>query len=228
MWAETLSSVLKSENAVISQALITHWHHDHIGGYSQLLQLCPQAEIYENNPPADRKPINDGQVFKAEGATLRAFFCPGHTTNHMAFVLEEEDAMFTGDNVLGHGTAVFEDLSTYLTSLNRMKSQFDRRAYPGHGAVIEDGPAKIQEYIDHRNQREREVLQTLKEGGKAMTPMEIVRVVYKGYPENLYEAAARGVLQILEKLEGEGKVEREGKERWKPINKPVLGWIHEA
>ena len=140
----------------------------------------------------------------------------------MAFILEEEDAMFTGDNVLGHGTAVFEDLSTYLASLGRMKLQFHGRAYPGHGAVIDDGPAKIQEYIDHRNEREQEVLQTLKEGGKAMTPMEIVRVVYKDYPESLYEAAAKGVLQILEKLEGEGKVKREAGERWKIAEKSTL------
>lgn len=63
---------------------------------------------------------------------MRAFHCPGHTTDHMAFVLEEENAMFTGDNVLGHGTAVFEDLAVYLDSLSRMREQFHGRAYPGH------------------------------------------------------------------------------------------------
>ena len=140
----------------------------------------------------------------------------------MAFVLEEEDAMFTGDNVLGHGTAVFEDLATYLTSLARMKPQFKGRAYPGHGDVIQNGPAKIQEYIDHRMEREQQVLVTLSEGNRAMTPMEIVRIIYKDYPEGLYEPAAKGVLQILKKLEGEGKVVKVGAEKWKVVKKATL------
>lgn len=63
---------------------------------------------------------------------MRAFHCPGHTADHMVFVLEEESAMFTGDNVLGHGTAVFENLTVYLDSLSRMREQFRGRAYPGH------------------------------------------------------------------------------------------------
>lgn len=125
----------------------------------------------------------------------------------MAFVLEEESAMFTADNVLGQGTAVFEDLATYMKSLDSMAKQFTGRAYPGHGPVIDDGPAKIEEYIKHRRQREKQVLDVLakdKEGG--WTAMDIVKVIYKDYPENLWEPAERGVLQILEKLRGEGKV----------------------
>lgn len=134
----------------------------------------------------------------------------------MAFILEEENAMFTGDNVLGHGTAVFEDLATYLQSLEQMRQQFSGRAYPGHGDVIEDGKAKIDEYIAHRRQREKEVLNVLAEAGaEGKTPMEIVKIVYRGYPENLFEAAAKGVLQILQKLRGEGKVRcKEDGERW--------------
>ena len=221
-WPQAISRVLNSEKANISQALITHWHHDHVGGCNQLVQLCPQASLYENNPPDTRQPISDGQIFKTEGATLRAFHCPGHTTNHIAFILEEEDAMFTGDNVLGHGTAVFEDLATYLTSLGRMKAQFKGRAYPGHGDLIQDGPAKVQEYIDHRMEREQQVLQTLRDESRAMTPMDIVKIIYKDYPEGLYEPAAKGVLQILRKLEGEGKVAREGKEKWKIVEKAAL------
>ena len=87
---------------------------------------------------------------------------PGHTVDHIAFILEEEDAMFTGDNVLGHGTAVFEDLAIYLNSLNQMRDQFNGRAYPGHGEFIADGKQRIVEYIEHRKQREEEVLQALK------------------------------------------------------------------
>ena len=125
----------------------------------------------------------------------------------MAFVVEEEDAMFTADNVLGQGTAVFEDLSAYMKSLDTMSKQFKGRAYPGHGPVIADGPGKIAEYIMHRKQREQQVLNVLagNKGGE-MGSMDIVKIIYKDYPENLWEPAERGIRQILDKLKQEGKV----------------------
>ena len=130
--------------------------------------------------------------------------------------------MFTGDNVLGHGTAVFEDLATYLSSLHSMKSQFAGRAYPGHGPVIEDGRARIEEYMKHRAQREDEVLGVLRGEEEAKTAREVVKVVYRDVPENLHEPAERGVVQVLRKLEGEGKVAREGDERWRVAGKAAL------
>ena len=189
-----------------------------------LLTLCPDVKVYKNQPTQAQADIRNGQKFTTEGATLRAFHCPGHTTDHLAFILEEENAMFTGDNVLGHGTAVFEDLATYLTSLEAMHDQFQGRAYPGHGAVIEDGNAKIKEYIAHRQQREAEVLKVLKDAAPASrSPMGIVKVVYRDYPENLWEPAAKGVLQILEKLKGEGKVgEVEEGGKWRLAGKATL------
>ena len=156
--------------------------------------------------------IVDGQTFKTEGATLRAFHSPGHAVDHMALVLEEENAMFTGDNVLGHGTAVFEDLATYIDSLERMQHQFTGRGYPAHGAVLEDGRAKIRDYISHRRKREDEILDVLKQkpqdGSESWSSMGVVKVVYKAYPENLHAPAEGGVLQVLRKLEGEGRVEK--------------------
>ncbi|KAL9098424.1 MAG: hypothetical protein Q9163_005911 [Psora crenata] len=223
-WPCALSSVLKSEGAVVSHVLLTHWHPDHVGGVFQLLSLSPKAKVYENEPPEGVEEISHGQMFETVGATLRAFHCPGHTINHMAFVLEEEDAMFTGDNVLGHGTAVFEDLATYVQSLGKMREQFTGRAYPAHGAVIEDGPEKIAEYIEHRKEREEQVLHTVKDvcrdGGA--TPMEIVKIIYQGYPEDVHEHAAMGVLQILKKLEGEDKISHIGEDRWGIITKATL------
>jgi ribonuclease/clavin/mitogillin len=198
--------------------LLSHWHHDHIQGVPDLLAHSPNTKVYKNEPGDDWLPISDGQKFETEGATLRAFYCPGHTTDHMAFVLEEEDAMFTADNVLGQGTAVFEDLATYMKSLDNMREQFKGRAYPGHGPVIEDGPAKILEYIKHRKQREKQVLDVLKEG--EMGSMDIVKVIYKDYPESLWAPAERGILQILEKLKMEGKVG--GAETWSISGKPSL------
>ncbi|KAL2045494.1 hypothetical protein N7G274_001922 [Stereocaulon virgatum] len=221
-WPPLLSSVLSSESTTVSHAIVTHRHQDHVGGIKDLLSLCPNAVIHKHNPISGQKTINDGQIFETEGASLRAFHCPGHTTDHMALVLEEENAMFTGDNVLGHGTAVFEDLATYLDSLAQMRNQFGGRAYPGHGEVIEDGRGRITEYISHRKQREDELLHALRKTGNEATPLELVKVVYEDVSESLHEAAANGSLQVLQKLEGEGKVVLNGNGKWQISGKATL------
>lgn len=180
--------------------------------------------------------IKPGQTFSVPGAHLTAIFTPGHTSDHMSFFLREENALFTGDNVLGHGTAVFENLSEYMESLERMQGVFvghshddddgkrkrkgTQRAYPSHGEVVEDGPGKIREYIAHRRQREMEVLEVLgRRKGEAAAKEEgipggdgwweswdMVKVVYAAYPEEYWGPAEGSLKQVLKKLERDGKV----------------------
>jgi endoribonuclease LACTB2 len=152
----------------------------------------------------------------------------------MALILEEEDAMFTGDNVLGQGTTVFEDLSTYLNSLEKMKGMFSGRAYPGHGPVIDDGRTKIMEYIQHRQQREQQVIEVLSsprpsdEGSEEndlgdWDSMEIVKIIYKDVPESLYIPAHGGVMQVLRKLQQEDKVATDSStKRWRINSRAAL------
>ncbi|KAK4228185.1 hypothetical protein QBC38DRAFT_454564 [Podospora fimiseda] len=242
-WISSLKTLLRSENATLKQALITHWHGDHTGGIPSLLNAFPNTPIYknsaQNHPSYDSSqykflPITDGQIFRVdEGITLRAVHTPGHTTDHICFLWEEQDALFTGDNVLGHGTAVFEDLSSYLTSLNKMKGLFGGMAYPGHGLEVRDGKSKIEEYLRHRQLREDQVVQRLmrgsqnqqevnvKGGEKSWTLMELVRSIYQDVADTLHPAAAGGLLQILMKLEREGRVvvvQGEEEERWRLVN----------
>jgi ribonuclease/clavin/mitogillin len=234
-WIASLKDTLQKENAIVGQAVITHWHHDHVGGIQHLLELSPSTVIYKNQPSDGQQDIEDGQQFEVEGASLHTVHSPGHTQDHMALVLENEDAMFTGDNVLGHGTAVFEDLYTYIKSLNKMKDAFKGRAYPGHGSVIDDGPSKIAEYIKHRQMREDQVIQVLKsarvvEGADAgptdideWTSMDIVKIIYKDVPESLHLAANGGITQILLKLEEEDKVvQNQNTGRWRLKNRATL------
>ncbi|KAJ5971889.1 uncharacterized protein N7479_001807 [Penicillium vulpinum] len=219
-WAANLQTVLSEEKATVHQALLTHWHPDHVNGLPDLLKLCPQAQIFKHQPESTQTDIQEGQVFSVEGATLTATHTPGHTVDHMVFMLEEENAMFTGDNVLGHGTAVFEDLKIYLNSLHRMRDRVSSgRGYPGHGAVIDNAGARITEYIKHRQQREDEVLRVLRFGGLAVadgepsperkqvwwTPIELVKCIYRDVPESLHLPASRGVLLVLLKLQDEGR-----------------------
>ena len=227
-WAAAVKRVLEEEQASIRDAIITHWHHDHQGGIKHLLEIAPTTRVYKNQPEQGQLDISDGQKFEAGGVTLTAVHTPGHTVDHIVLVFHEEDALFTGDNVLGQGTAVFEDLGQYLASLERMRGLFKGRAYPGHGPSLDDGPGKIVEYINHRRQREDQIVQTLRSanhpdaaGYDGWTPMELVRVIYKDVPENLHQAAAGGVIQILRKLEKESKVLTEG-DRWRLVDRSPL------
>lgn len=229
-WIAALRRTLDEENASVGSVLLTHWHMDHIQGVPDLLEHSPGTTIYKCNPHDGWLAIENGQTFTVEGATLTAVHTPGHTTDHMAFILREEDALFTGDNVLGQGTAVFEDLATYLRSLDTMGTLVSGRGYPGHGPILPDVTAKISEYISHRHQRENQVLQTLSSpkapeaspeslpagpGDDAWTPMELVKVIYRGYPEGLHAPAAGGVQQILRKLEAEERIVLEDGDRWR-------------
>jgi ribonuclease/clavin/mitogillin len=142
--------------------------------------------------------------------TLQVLHCPGHTTDSVSLLFPADRALFTGDTVLGQGTAVFEDLSDYIESLQRMLDARDKydMLYPGHGPVVRDGPQTIRMYIDHRLEREAQVLATLRTGppNGAWTTWTIVLKVYEGYPDSLMEAATRGIQLHMKKLEKEGMV----------------------
>lgn len=228
-WITSLKSTLAEEKATVEMVLISHWHHDHTGGIADLLSEVPGAAIYKYDPELGQSGISNGQKFKVDGVTLTAMHTPGHTKDHIVFVMAEEDAMFTADNVLGHGTAVFEDMSDYLRSLHQMRKMFTGRAYPGHGPVVQDGPSKITEYIEHRQQRVDQVLQTLRTDNTTDTTctmwsaMDLVKVIYSDIPTTLYPAACQGVVQILEKLTRDGMVVQHGRDRWQvKRGKPTL------
>jgi len=201
----------------IQEIVLTHGHLDHNGGVAQVVdRFGPQRvsklpwPAFDGASPVALTPIGDGDVIRTEGATLRAVHTPGHAPDHLCFVLEEERALFSGDNVLGVGTTVIPsdsgDLLDYMRSLERLLALAPARIYPAHGPVIADGPAKLREYIAHRNQRERQILAALAEGDAPIAG--IVKRVYTDVPEVLHRAAAQSVASHLRKLEREGRVRR--------------------
>jgi len=217
IWLDWINEVLADEDIVVKTCLLTHWHHDHTGGIADLRKVSPDTVFCKNSPDEGQEDIEDGQEFSVEGATVKAVFTPGHAYDHMCFVLKEENALFTGDNVLGHGTTVFEDLGTYMKSLGTMLELKTARAYPAHGAVIENSQAKIKEYIRHRQRREDQIvhhMQSAKEAANkwgpsrkgAITCRELVVSIYRDVDEALFKAAEASTVAVLDKLVKDGRV----------------------
>ena len=155
--------------------------------------------------------------------TLVPVYTPGHASDHLCYYLVEEKALFTGDVVLGGSTTVIPsddgDLLEYLDSLRRLAQLDVRRIYPAHGPVIEDAPARIQEYIDHRLMRERQILAALGDG-LATIPDMVVKI-YADVPKELHPAAAMSVESHLKKLRKERRareiVRRDAPSRWELV-----------
>lgn len=156
-----IAGYLDDHDISISHVLLTHWHGDHTGGVDDLLLYDSDILIHKNTPDQGQSAIDDGQTFSTDGATLRAVLTPGHTADHMCFVLEEENALFTGDNVLGHGYSVADDLGTYMDSLRLMGRLDCTVGYPGHGDVIRNLPQVIKRYIAQRESRQQQIFAVL-------------------------------------------------------------------
>ncbi|KAI0539695.1 Metallo-hydrolase/oxidoreductase [Xylaria digitata] len=225
-WAGLISSVLADSNFALSRVLLTHWHGDHTGGVPDLVRMYPHLEssIYKHTPSKGQRPIVDGQVFKVEGATVRAVHAPGHSHDHMCFVLEEENAMFTGDNVLGHGTAAVEQLSSWMESLRTMGSQDCEIGYPAHGMVIQHLPRKIEAQLASKTRREIQILQTLARlrDANARRRVTVKELAHEMHGDQLGDDVRQMALEpfmeeVLRKLAEDGSVAfevRGGQKKW--------------
>lgn len=197
----------------VAAILLTHHHPDHAPGAARLANAAG-APIHAFRPEGQERGLADGELVEAGSVQIRAIHTPGHTADHLCFLLEPDDALFSGDTLLGQGTSVVDppdgDMAAYVRSLRKLRELEPSVVYPGHGSPVLTPKGRLDYYIRHREEREQQVLAALAAGKR--TPSEMVPGIYAGeVGEEMFPVAARSVLAHLLKLEREGRVARTGR-----------------
>jgi glyoxylase-like metal-dependent hydrolase (beta-lactamase superfamily II) len=211
------------QNETVAAILVTHTHHDHSPAARALKQATgaeiigcgPHAparnlELGEINPldasnDLDHKPdwqLHEGERFVGDGFSLVCVETPGHTMNHLAFALPEEQALFSGDHVMGWSTTIVAppdgSMRSYMASLDKLLLRDDLIYWPAHGDAIKQPQKFVSALIQHRHAREKKICERLKMGDAKIET--IVANVYHNLNPDLRNAAALSVLAHLEDL----------------------------
>jgi glyoxylase-like metal-dependent hydrolase (beta-lactamase superfamily II)/8-oxo-dGTP pyrophosphatase MutT (NUDIX family) len=212
---------LLSESRTLREIVLTHVHPDHVGGVNSLLAQFGEgvtvsahkltAEALQGTVAVQRF-IEDGELLEVRGEPsirLRALHTPGHARGHLCFHEDRTGTLITGDNLVGLGSVLIDppegNMQDYLASLDRMRRLPGLTVlFGGHGPAMANPYRKIDEYINHRLEREQKILAAVREG--ASTPSEIVKLVYSDVSPKAHSMAERAVLAHLEKLEIEGAI----------------------
>lgn len=204
--------------------LLTHTHPDHGPGAAGLKERTG-AEIlaFEARDGIEVDgTLADGDMVEGTEWRLTALHTPGHASNHLCFLLEEERCLFTGDHVMDGSTVVIKppdgDMVQYLASLERIRDLRLSMLAPAHGHPIEDPKARIEWYLQHRVEREAQLAAALQDAGSA-TVDELVATVYADVDAERHPIARHSVFAHLLKLQGEGKVEGDDLDgEWKTLS----------
>lgn len=227
---EHLEAILATTaGETITHILITHHHLDHSPLARPLAErtgatvyACPlktrygpaavQVEAGDDEDFAPDVEVCGGGLIEGQGWTIEAIPTPGHTSNHICYGLREENALFSGDHIMGWSTTVISppdgDMGAYFASLDLIKSRGFSTLWPTHGPPVREVDDFIQAYIDHRRAREAQVIGALAAGHtkiKAMVPH-----LYRDVDPRLHPAAAHSVLGHMIQLVKEGRVACDG------------------
>lgn len=185
----------------VDVVLLTHGHHDHSEGASRFAELTGAA--VRALDPAHRlgdEGLAEGDVVVGGGLEIRVLATPGHSSDSLCFALD--DAVLTGDTILGRGTTVVAHpdgvLADYLGSLARLRAMGDLTVLPGHGPELPSAGVVAQAYLTHREQRLEQVRAAVAAG--ARTAREVVEVVYADVDPVLWFAAELSVRAQLDFL----------------------------
>ncbi len=209
-----LDAIVACGSDRIRWIVCTHTHEDHAPGVAGLKKRTGAEVLAFDSRDGliiDR-PLAEGDRIEATEFVLRALHTPGHASNHLCFLLEQERLLFSGDHIMNGSTVVIRppdgDMAVYLQHLERLKDHRPRlnAIAPGHGHLIGEPLAKIDEYLQHRRQRESQILKVL-ERGTPTTVDAIVASLYTDIVEELRPMAAATVWAHLRKLDQEGRAQ---------------------
>ena len=220
-------------NETVTHIFVTHTHRDHSPAVPAI-KHATGATVYAEGPHRAARPLHigeqkrldhsgdmdfrpdvalkDGEIVAGDGWTVEAVATPGHTANHMAYALKEQNALFCGDHVMGWATSIVAPpdgaMSDYMASLEKLRKRGETVYFPGHGPAIKDAGRFVAYYILHRKAREASILHRL---GKGVTDIPtIVRAIYIGLDPRLTGAAGLSVLAHMEDLVTRGLVATDG------------------
>ena len=206
--------------------LCTHTHLDHSPGAAALAAATGAEVVGMPAPPyanqdttfAPHRVCADGERYTAGGCTLRALHTPGHASNHVCWLLEEERLLFTGDHIMQGSTVVISppdgDMSAYLDSLERLLDESIEAMAPGHGYLITRAHEAVRALVAHRLRREDKVVAALAASGSSGATLDqLVPQVYADTAAALHPVARRSLHAHLIRLAGLGRAMQAG-ERW--------------
>jgi glyoxylase-like metal-dependent hydrolase (beta-lactamase superfamily II) len=188
----------------IALILISHRHGDHTDGIDKLVEKTGATvrSVGSGFLRGLGGPLSDGEVIDAAGLKITVMATPGHTADSLSFVLD--DAVLTGDTVLGRGTTVIDaddgSLGDYMESLSRLRGLGNRAVLPGHGPDLTGLTTVADMYLAHREERLNQVRDALKELGDDASVRQIVEHVYTDVDEKLWDAAESSVKAQLDYL----------------------------
>jgi glyoxylase-like metal-dependent hydrolase (beta-lactamase superfamily II)/8-oxo-dGTP pyrophosphatase MutT (NUDIX family) len=239
---QALLAAALAQGRRITRILVTHTHGDHSPGAVALSQatgapvfgrralhgewqdssFAPQRQLLH----AERLRWGDGAPSDVEsgvdGTTLRVIHTPGHASNHLCFLLEEEQTLFTGDHVMQGSTVVINppdgDMAAYLKALHALLDEPLQWLAPGHGFLVAQPHAVLRALIAHRGRREAKVLAALKAHGPAPL-VGLLPLVYDDVSPTLHAMATRSLWAHLLKLQGDGLALSDGpaSEVWRAV-----------
>ncbi len=207
-----LSALLQAvEGQTVTHVLVTHGHADHLPLARPFAEAVGAPVLAHPALSADQD-LTDGDRITGDGWTLDVLATPGHAPEHLAFALREENALFSGDHVMGWSTSVVSppegDMDAYIDSLDRVMAAGFDTLWPTHGGPVTDPLPFLQALKAHRLGRDDQVLETLAKGPSSALAM--VPALYAAVDQRLWPAAAQSLLAHLIRLERRGDVEANG------------------
>jgi glyoxylase-like metal-dependent hydrolase (beta-lactamase superfamily II) len=174
-----------------------------------------ETNALEGSGDLDYRPdteLTDGDAVSGPGWTLAAVATPGHTANHLAFALPQEQALFSADHVMAWSTTVVAppdgSMTEFMASLDRLRGRDETVYWPGHGGPVREPQRLVRALSHHRRQREASIVNRLAAGDRTIP--EIVAAIYQGLAPALRGAAGLSVFAHLEDLVTRGLVATDG------------------